>query len=134
MSAAPIHESRLTFRSTVEAPALGRQALNEVLVDVSPRTLHDAKLLLTEVMTSAIRDGGLGNEDAISILIRDSESRVEVEVSNAGTAFDSTALRSRSREAGWGLLLLDRIAEDWGVRDGPPGDVAVWFRLRRDDD
>jgi anti-sigma regulatory factor (Ser/Thr protein kinase) len=133
MSAARIHESRLTFRSTVEAPALGRQALSDALGDVPARTVQDAQLLLTEVMTNAIRHAGLGNEDVISVRIRDLQSRVEVEVSNAGSAFDPTMLRPRSAEAGWGLLLLDRIAEEWGVREGPRGEVAVWFRLRRDD-
>jgi len=132
MSRAPIGEQRLTLRSTVEAPALGRQALNDILADVPTRIMQDAQLLLTEVMTNAIRHAGLRDDDRISVLVRGADDHVEVEVSNRGTEFEPAVLAPDSRHAGWGLMLLDRIAEEWGVRRHPDG-VAVWFRLRYDE-
>jgi serine/threonine-protein kinase RsbW len=133
MSTTRVREVRLSFRSDVEAPAVGRQALHDVLVETPTRTVQDAQLLLTEVMTNAIRHAGLGSEDAISVLIRVSDRSVEVEVSNRGPSFDPRSAPPRSRGTGWGLLLLDRIAEDWGVRPAGANEVGVWFRLGLED-
>jgi anti-sigma regulatory factor (Ser/Thr protein kinase) len=123
----------LALPSTVEAPALGRQALDEMLADAPRQTLQDAQLLLTEVLTNAIRHAGLGDHDHVSVLIRESGGAVDVEVANRGNGFDPRGSARSDRGAGWGLMLLDRLAEDWGVRRGGAEDVVVWFRVRSAD-
>jgi len=55
--------------------------------------------------------------------------RVRVEVIDTGMRF--TQVRpgpSRDESGGWGLFLVDRIADSWGVARAAAG-TCVWFEL-----
>gem|GEM_PF-6774529 len=32
--------------------------------------------------------------------------------------------------SGWGLLLVEQLADDWGVSRGATGETTVWFEMR----
>ena len=56
--------------------------------------------------------------------------RVRAEISDQGNGFKAEPVPAAKRGAGgWGLVILDRLAERWGVRNGPPS--CVWFELAR---
>lgn len=131
-----MHEARVSFLPSDSAPAMGRRVLGGLADRVPAPVMDDARLLLTEVMTNAIVHGRLGDGQVIDVGIRVSEGDLVVEVSNPGRGFAREALRqSAELGSGWGLFLLDRIADDWGVdRRAADGGVVVWFRLRVDGD
>ncbi len=125
-----IHEARVTFLASDTAPAMGRRVLEGLGDRVPGAVLEDARLLLTEVMTNAIRHAGLDGTDPVDVLIRPGASSLAVEVGDGGRGFD---LGERLHGAGWGLLLLDRLADAWSVEERPTGGTVVRFRLRIDE-
>jgi len=129
-------QSRVTSVSlpvSVTAPAFARRAVIERLGPTFPaQRMHDAELLITEVVTNAVRHAGLDEKDLIDVTLRDDEGSVVIEVGDPGSGFASGALSrtANPREnGGWGMLLLDRLSDGWGFRDRPGGGSVVWFRV-----
>jgi len=90
--------------------------------------LESARLLVTELVTNAIRHAGVGTIE-LSVQVRPESMRVDV--SNRGVPFEPHARLPRAdQESGWGLFLVDRLSDEWGVVD-EPGRQRVWFELRR---
>jgi anti-sigma regulatory factor (Ser/Thr protein kinase) len=112
---------------TLEAPVWAREWVGEALESVSQDRRDAARLLVSELVTSSVRDADLSPQDSIVIRVDLSHERVRVEVIDPGETFNPPERREAEPGAGAGLVLLDRIADRWGVRsDGVP---AVWFEL-----
>lgn len=101
-------------------PGAGRQArlmLQRLTPPLSPVDIEVASLVVTELVTNAVRHGSddLGGE-IIGGLSRE-EGRLRIEVAQPGPLFDLAEVRLRrpGTERGWGVLLLDRLTEVWGV-------------------
>jgi anti-sigma regulatory factor (Ser/Thr protein kinase) len=85
-------------------------------------------LLLSELVTNAIQHGGAGPHETIQVRLSSTPQRVRVEVHDPGT----TAPRPRNRreeETGYGLLLVDRLADGWGREEAGGGGSVAWFEL-----
>ncbi len=87
-------------------------------------------LLLSELVSNAVSHGGAGDAERIELELRATADRVGLEVSDPGPGFTP---RAREREldepGGWGLVLVDQMAERWGVVHD--GRTRVWFELRQ---
>ena len=89
----------------------------------------DVLLLLTELVTNAVRHGGVPPDQTVSVEVRQWPRRVRVEVVDPGTRFTQVRPGSRGDESGgWGLFLVDRIADSWGVARALAG-TCVWFEI-----
>jgi anti-sigma regulatory factor (Ser/Thr protein kinase) len=90
---------------------------------------NDVLLLVTELVTNAVRHGGANDNGSLRVEVRRWPERVRVEVLDQGT--DVTRVRprlSRGESGGWGLVLVDRIAARWGVGRGASR-TCVWFEI-----
>jgi len=90
---------------------------------------REAQLLVTELVTNAVRHGGLSPGDVISLGVGLQASTLRIEVADGGPGFDpATALEpDREDPGGWGLLLVSRLASRWGVTRGSPN--VAWFEI-----
>lgn len=89
----------------------------------------DLSLLVTELIKNAVCHGGAGPDRPVHVEVRRGDDRIRVQVNNAGTDFDPPpAPTPGDSSGGWGLFLVDRIAERWGVSPAPAG-TCVWFEL-----
>jgi anti-sigma regulatory factor (Ser/Thr protein kinase) len=110
----------------------GRQArraisLNEPTLSTAVR--EDLLLLVTELVTNAVRHGGAAPGRPLEFECRRWDGTVRVEVLDPGTDFDTPARPTNGdANGGWGLFLVDRIAARWGV-DRTPRGTCVWFEL-----
>lgn len=87
---------------------------------------QNAGLLVSEVVTNAVTHGDLSADDTIRVRAR-CDGDVRVEVCHRGSGFDASPRSGALDEVGgWGLPLLDALADDWGVR-APSGMTCVWF-------
>jgi anti-sigma regulatory factor (Ser/Thr protein kinase) len=90
--------------------------------------LDDVRLLLSEVVTNAVRHSGSAGEATIGLSVSVSGGAVRAEVTDQGRGFAPTPRSAPWTETGgWGLHLVDRIATRWGVDRGPR--VRVWFEI-----
>jgi anti-sigma regulatory factor (Ser/Thr protein kinase) len=90
--------------------------------------METLRLLVTELITNSVR-----HTDASSMTLRVAigKSAVLTEVSDGGPSFDPDCLdEAGTRNCGWGLFLVQRLANSWGVKDDG-GSKRVWFELRR---
>jgi anti-sigma regulatory factor (Ser/Thr protein kinase) len=122
---------RLSLRlpATLAAPSEARRAVLAALPDVPGEVLAEMELLVTELVTNAVRHGGLGEGDVIELRVMQRGSAIRVEVAEGGPGFDPAAALVPDPEAigGWGLLLVSRMASRWGVTRGRPN--VAWFEM-----
>ena len=108
------------------APGDARRVLRNLCADhVEDDLLVDAELLVSELVTNALRHG----RGDISLCARVDEDRLRVEVIDAGGGFTHDLRRSGfDRIGGWGLDIVDVVSSRWGVHGGT---AHVWFELAR---
>jgi anti-sigma regulatory factor (Ser/Thr protein kinase) len=92
--------------------------------------LHaDLSLMLSELVTNAYRHAGAGTA-GIGVDVEVTPDHLRAEVSDHGEGFRAEPVPEDERGAGgWGLVIVDRLADRWGVRSGPPS--CVWFEVAR---
>src|SRR3954453_1109328 len=72
----------------------------------------DVLLLVTELVTNAVRHSSAGPDGLVRVQLRRETGMVRVTVADGGTGFTADAPLERSdAEGGWGLALVDRIAD-----------------------
>ena len=85
---------------------------------------------MTELVSNAVRHAGVGPERSLGTEVRWWPGRVWVEVTDPGTESSPFGARPNGdHSGGWGLFLVDQIADRWGVRRTPSG-TSVWFEIR----
>ena len=90
--------------------------------------METLRLLVTELVTNSVRHTGASTV-VLNVLV--GKSAVLTEVTDAGPGFDpSEAGAPGPDHTGWGLFLVERLAERWGVTQNGHG-TKVWFELRR---
>lgn len=111
-------------------PAAARRLVRCLTDAVAPEALEHLELLVTELVTNAVRHAGLGDHGWISVEIVAGPTAVHVEVCDPGRGFDehdSSTVAGQERGSGWGLFLVDHLASQWGVRHDDC--TRVWFDL-----
>ncbi len=119
---------QLQLAQTMDAPRLARAFVAEHGKCLPECAVDDARLLVSELVTNALRHG----RPDITVHVELNPPLIEVSVHDEGAALPPadpppalpTALSGR------GLNLVDRIASCWGITptESPEG-KAVWFRL-----
>ncbi len=125
----------LQLPGRLEAPSAARKALAALNGDlhlVSPERLADVQLLVTEVVANAVRHGD-APDSTVALEVQATHALLLVEVTDTGTGFDAAALSGPTHDAagGWGLRIVEVIAQRWGVRPAPNGGTTVWFEIDR---
>src|SRR4029079_16907178 len=90
--------------------------------------LGDLQLLVTEIVANSVRHGGVGEDGEIDLRVAISDHRVRVEMRDTGIQADPK-LRTPDLGGGggFGMLLVSRMSERWGVEHEP--NVVMWFAL-----
>ena len=124
----PMIDLRLTVGPM--APGDARHALDELTTVVDRDRLDEIRLLVSELVTNSVRHAGMGHDEWIGLRVDLSEYAVRVEVADRGPGFRrGSPLPSMYQDSGWGLYLVEQIADRWGVStdDG----TCVWFEIDR---
>ena len=121
-------ERRVTFALIPEAPSQARAVVSRELEPLSPRVREDATLLVSELITNVVRHALGAGIDKVELRIRSESGRVRVVVSDPGGGFEpAPRLPTATEGSGWGLYLVDRIADRWGVLSKDRSEV--WFEI-----
>jgi anti-sigma regulatory factor (Ser/Thr protein kinase) len=122
-------EVRQRFQHGPLAPAHARQALDAVLSSrVDTEALGELRLMVSELVTNAVRHGR-SRRGLLELSVAMDERTVRLEVSDGGAGFIPPGRVPGLGEAGgWGLVLVDRLADRWGVDADPQ--TRVWAERR----
>ena len=111
----------------LHAPQHARRAVDEFATDVDEQLVPDVKLLVSELMTNAVKYGGEG--EVRLQLLSEHPQHIRVEVVDQGSGFVPVARnRPATDVGGWGLHLVETLADSWGVHEGS---THVWFEIGR---
>ena len=117
----------LELPRTLEAPAQARDALAELEPSLPEHVLPDITLLVSELITNSVKYGGRG--DLKLLIDAPSPKRLRIEVVDQGGGVEPVARdRPKTEPGGWGLHLVETLADRWGVHEGS---THVWFEIDR---
>jgi anti-sigma regulatory factor (Ser/Thr protein kinase) len=118
---------KLTPESEVSLTA--RRALDGLANLLPPAKLEDVRLVVSELVTNSVLHAGLSPKDRIRVVVavRDGAVRGEMQDPGSGFGVPSKPQPRPDFSGGWGLPIVDRISDRWGVeRDGM---MSVWFEI-----
>ena len=121
------------FRGGATAARCARRAVREELQDALPHPrLADVVLIVSELATNSVRHAGCDESGELAMEADVEQDRVRVRLSDRGRGFDvhTPAPPTRGATGGYGLVLLERLSDRWGVqhKDG----FSVWFEVQRE--
>jgi anti-sigma regulatory factor (Ser/Thr protein kinase) len=123
---------KLDLELPVSAAAVAdaRHALDRLEDTLSVERLRDVQLLVSELVTNSVRHAGLGPSDVIRLEVKLTARALRVEVHDPGGGFKpEPPSPDPARPSGWGLYLVDELADRWGVDSKRR--TRVWFELDR---
>jgi signal transduction histidine kinase len=121
---------RLRLAGGPRAPERARTWLQSAAAWLPQEIERNLLLLTCELVNNSVLHGQAGEEDVIEIRLQSTGSGVRAEVSDSGPGFaPSGRQRELDEPGGWGLVLVERISERWGVERGER--TRVWFELAR---
>jgi len=121
----PLH---LTLPATPESIAAARRALAPLRDEYGEPVFRDLRLLVSEVVTNAIRHADHRGEVRLVVVPVPGALRVEVHDGGMGFLPDAEPTPAPDRGQGWGLYLVDKLTLRWGAERAP--DAHVWFELQ----
>jgi anti-sigma regulatory factor (Ser/Thr protein kinase) len=117
----------MTVPASPEAGTALRRAVRSLDVFLEADKGEEMQLLVTELATNGVKHGSSGDANRITLDAKVDDGGLHVSVSDRGEGFTPAPRPAdRSEPGGWGLMLVEGIADRWGVERGPS---RVWFEL-----
>jgi anti-sigma regulatory factor (Ser/Thr protein kinase) len=113
----------LSLPRSFEAAGLARSAIAPLTAPLDAERRADFNLLVSELVNNAVVHGS----GRIELQVEHRGDAVWAQVSDEGPGFDAALdAVKHPRSGGWGLHLLDALADRWGLAEGS---TRVWFEL-----
>jgi anti-sigma regulatory factor (Ser/Thr protein kinase) len=130
-STAQFREAQIDLRLAPNSDAVSaaRHSLDEFKDLLPPEKLEDVRLVVSELVTNSIRHAGLLPDDQILLRVVTWGGLVRGRVCDPGPGFEKPS-EPRPRpdfSGGWGLPIVERISDRWGVERN--NQTCVWFEI-----
>jgi anti-sigma regulatory factor (Ser/Thr protein kinase) len=107
--------AELRLPPDLSAPALARRAVNDLLGSLPSPLLAQLTLVASELVTNVLRHC-TAEDHAPTLTLALAPDRVTLTVADAGPGFYPCARAdSDDRAGGWGLQVLDAVADRWWI-------------------
>ena len=126
------HPAAITrrFRGDSRSVAAARRELERLLWALDQSEFATLTLLVSELIGNSVKHAGMRAGGVIRLDVVLTQAVARVEVRDEGRGFVPAARDASSPlESRWGLHLLQRMADRWGVKADPH--TLVWFELDR---
>jgi two-component sensor histidine kinase len=111
----------------MEAPGHARRECDARTRGLREDVATTACLLVSELVSNTVRHGDCTPDDTLDVHIDREADHLRVAVCQRTAVGDLRVVTDREhREGGWGLMLVDELAQEWGVESDPN---CVWFKL-----
>jgi anti-sigma regulatory factor (Ser/Thr protein kinase) len=117
----------LEFPPSAAVIRTARDAAVVLAPELSEQMLDDVRLLVSELVTNSVRHAGLSTSDWVRVKVSVGAGHVRAEVSDPGSGFEKPSTGSALSDSGWGMYLVDQIADRWGVERN--AETRVWFEI-----
>ncbi|HEX6262691.1 MAG TPA: ATP-binding protein [Actinomycetota bacterium] len=118
---------RILLAPSPESPAAARDAMDRFEGWVDDETLENLRLIVSELVTNSYRHATMRGDERVEVRAGLRDGVLRLEVQDPGHGFAAPDDPVPQAESGWGLYLVDHIADRWGVNRGP--DTEVWAEL-----
>ena len=129
MNTAPPAGAPYRIEPVPQAASDARRFVRGALTEsrLHPEVVDTVELLTSELVTNIILHAGVPGELTVRLL----SSAVQIRISDDHAALPRLRAGGELAESGRGLVLVDALADAWGV--DPSGDQGktVWFEVRR---
>jgi serine/threonine-protein kinase RsbW len=123
-------ELSLSLPLQPESASVARHSLDGLAERLGEELLDDLRLLVTELVTNAIRHAQPSDEPWLRLNLAVNNGSIRVDVIDHGPGFLPIADEPGFDEtSGRGLYLVEQLADRWGV--GVDGNTRVWFEIDR---
>lgn len=111
------------------AAAEARRSLTPVCRELPSDRADDVRLMVSELVTNAFLHAGLARGDTVHLTAVMDSGRLRIEVEDEGNGFRRKAVTAAAadRASGWGLTIVARLSDRWGVVN--EGSTKVWFEI-----
>ena len=118
------------FRAEPRAASAARRVVEGLEPKLGRERCRAACLLVTELVANAVQHGSGGPADTVTVRVCKTPRGLRVGVIDRGRGFEASPRAGGGDglpESGWGLYLVEQMADRWGIEQGP--DREVWFEL-----
>ncbi|MEX2195254.1 MAG: ATP-binding protein [Thermoleophilaceae bacterium] len=123
--------SRLRLPRRPDAAFAARQAVDALSSEIDEVALSDVRLLVTELIASRVQRPAGTAAAWVELDVELDDGRLHVEVKDYGQrwAFEPSPFTFEPEaSSGWGLYLVDRLADRWALERGE-SHIRIWFEL-----
>jgi anti-sigma regulatory factor (Ser/Thr protein kinase) len=119
----------MSFVAEPQAVPAARNALTALDGFIAEDARDKLHLLVSEVLSNAVVHGSRRPTDSIAMRVGLATGTIRVQVKDRGPGLAEMPRMRRGelRAQGWGLFLVDKLADRWGV--GGVGANELWFEL-----
>jgi anti-sigma regulatory factor (Ser/Thr protein kinase) len=114
----------MRFPQHMDSVSRARQFVRSALGQLDEDIIDTAELLTSELATNAIVHG----HTSFDVMVSEADGTLRVAVSDQSGRMPVLLSPDERDVHGRGLLILDRLAHQWGTADDHPG-KTVWFDL-----
>src|SRR5258708_5139065 len=121
---------RLVLPSNARAPGIARKELARFArgVELVDRDYDAVRLLVSELVTNAVRHAGARGREKIGVCVQSSDATIRIEVRDHGIGFElPQPAPDPGADGGYGLLIVDRLCSRWGIEHDD--ESLVWCEL-----
>lgn len=114
------------------AASEARRGLSVLANEVPEETYEDVRILVTELVTNSVRHSGVADSEAEHVWLGVWSNRecLHVEVADSGSGFEKVVKPTTPDQlGGWGLQIVDRLTDRWGVKRVNGSGSTVWFEI-----
>jgi anti-sigma regulatory factor (Ser/Thr protein kinase) len=118
-------ETVISLERQTDAPREARSRVRDLHDVIGPERVEDAVLLVSELVTNAVKYGP--EDEQIRLIVQTDGTCSRFTVHDLGLGpLPEMRKRDDSTPGGHGLRLVDSLADRWGVERGS---TRVWFEL-----
>jgi anti-sigma regulatory factor (Ser/Thr protein kinase) len=118
----------MQFECGPSAASSARHALLSLDQRVEPVVMEDVRLLVSELVTNSVRHSRTIAGDHVQLEVAVEDDTLRVQVADNGSGFEPRPRAPGSSKAGgWGLFLVEKLSDRWGVACNHA--TRVWFEI-----
>ena len=118
---------KVSVPASAEAGGALRRAIRSLERWLGRQTADDVELLVTELATNGVKHAHTVDGNRITLDARVEPGLLRVEVRDRGHGFELKRRADRTEPGGWGLMIVEDLADRWGIEDEPT--TTVWFEI-----